>query len=504
MSRCCRVVFALSLDYKNFRQRNNMIPNIITTKEAAELMQLTEQRVRTLLKQGKIAGQQLGKQWLVDRGNLEQFLAVPQNHVNPPDKKRANKPKPHLIALSFFSGAMGLDLGLKKAGIEVMLACEFDKACRKTIAANNPDIALLGDVWNYSAEQIREAAGLSKIDEIDLIVGGPPCQAFSTAGSRQGFNDQRGGALIRYIELIEQLKPKYAVLENVRGLLSAPLSHRPHASRDDDNPLTSEEQPGGVFLLIIDRLKKAGYGISFNLYNSANYGSPQVRERVVLICHRGGEELPYLEPTHSNNSHFNLPNWNTFRNAVKGLDEVKHEYLTFPEGRLRYYRMLGPGEYWKNLSLELQKEALGKSFYSGGGKTGFFRRLAWDKPSPTLVTHPAMPATDLAHPVENRPLSIQEYKRVQEFPDEWVICGSLLDQYKQVGNAVPAGLGEAIGRLILNHMQGNPTKIYDNFSYSRYKETDHKTWITKHKLIDTQKSKPNQRKIKFDANLKLF
>ncbi|MCA0175656.1 MAG: DNA cytosine methyltransferase [Proteobacteria bacterium] len=482
-----------------------MIPDVISTKEAAELMQLTEQRVRTLLKQGKIAGQQLGKQWLVDRQNLEQFLAIPQNHVNPPDKKRNSKSKPDIVALSFFSGAMGLDLGLKKAGIEVMLACEFDKACRKTIAANNPDIALLGDVWNYSAEQIREAAGLSLDDDIDLIVGGPPCQAFSTAGSRRGFNDQRGGALIRYLELIEQLKPKYAVLENVRGLLSAPLSHRPHADRDEKNPLTEEEQAGGALLLIVQRLKQAGYGVSFNLYNSANYGSPQVRERVVLICHRGGEELPYLEPTHSDKLEFNLPQWNTFRSAVEGLESIKHEHLTFPEGRLRYYRLLGPGEYWKNLPLELQKEALGKSFYAGGGKTGFLRRLAWDKPSPTLVTHPAMPATDLAHPVENRPLSIQEYKRVQQFPDEWVICGSLVDQYKQVGNAVPAGLGEAIGKLILNHMNGKPIKVYEGFSYSRYKETDHRTWLAKHSAIGAVEKKSKKKAGKLNKNnMELF
>ncbi|GAB1386763.1 DNA (cytosine-5-)-methyltransferase [Melaminivora sp.] len=488
-------VDALKLDYKNFRMRNAMIPDVATTKEAAEMMQLSEQRVRTLLKAGTIAGQQLGKQWLVDRESLLKYLAAPENHINPIDRKNTFKKKPKFIALSFFSGAMGLDLGLEKAGIEVLSTCEFDKACRKTIVANKPDIALLGDVWNYSSEQIREAAGLSATDEIDLIVGGPPCQAFSTAGVRRGFNDQRGGALIRYLELIEELQPRYAVLENVRGLLSAPLSHRPHSERDEENPLNSDEQPGGALLLIVSRLRKAGYGVSFNLYNSANFGSPQVRERVVLICHKGGEELPYLEPTHSNNTAFGLPKWNTFRDAITGLEGIQHEHLNFPEDRLRYYRMLGPGEYWRSLPLELQKEALGKSFYSGGGKTGFLRRLAWDKPSPTLLTHPAMPATDLAHPIENRPLSIQEYKRVQQFPDDWILCGSLVDQYKQIGNAVPTGLGEAIGKLILRHANGESISEFKGFPYSRYKETDHRTWISNH-----QQSKPKEifekRKIK--------
>lgn len=378
------------------------------------------------------------------------------------DRKITSSPKSELIALSFFSGAMGLDLGLQKAGIHVRLACEFDKACRNTIIANKPEIALLGNVWDYSPNQIKEAAGLSQHHDIDLMVGGPPCQSFSTAGVRRGINDTRGSAIIRYIELIEQLRPKYAVIENVRGLLSASLENK---------------LPGGVLLLILNRLKNAGYGVSFNLYNSANYGSPQIRERIVLICHREGDELPYLEPTHSNLPNFNLPPWKTFQQAISGLEHCHHDYLTFPEKRIHFYKMLKPGQYWKNLPANLQKEALGNAFYSGGGKTGFYRRLAWDKPSPTLVTHPAMPATSLAHPTENRPLSIQEYKRIQQFPDDWVLCGSLLDQYKQIGNAVPINLGEAIGKTILNHMQGNPIKSYDNFPYSRYKKTDHISWM---------------------------
>ncbi|MDA8491810.1 DNA cytosine methyltransferase, partial [Kluyvera sp. Awk 3] len=192
-------------------------------------------------------------------------------------------------------------------------------------------------------------------------------------------------------------------------------------------------------------IKANGYSCSFELYNSANFGVPQTRERVVMMCSRDGRKIPYLEPTHSQTGSFNLPLWKTFSETVAELDGVNHTHLEFPEKRKKYYRLLGPGEYWKNLPVELQMEALGKSFFSGGGKTGFLRRLAWDRPSPTLVTHPAMPATDLAHPEELRPLSIEEYKKLQQFPDNWVIEGKLLDQYKQLGNAVPVGLGYAIG-----------------------------------------------------------
>jgi len=143
---------------------------------------------------------------------------------------------------------------------------------------------------------------------------------------------------------------------------------------------------------------------------------------------------------------------------------------------LRYYRILQEGQYWKNLPVEMQKEAMGNSFYLGGGKTGFYRRLSYSKPSPTLVTHPAMPATDLAHPVKDRPLSVEEYSCIQEFPSSWVICGSLLDQYRQIGNAVPIALGAAIGKTILAHMNGKKTQNIYGFPYSRYKFTDDISW----------------------------
>jgi DNA (cytosine-5)-methyltransferase 1 len=138
--------------------------------------------------------------------------------------------------------------------------------------------------------------------------------------------------------------------------------------------------------------------------------------------------------------------------------------------------MLKPGQNWKNLPARYQKEAMGKSYYSGGGKTGFLRRLSWNKPSPTLVTHPAMPATDLAHPKECRPLSIEEYKRIQEFPDSWVLAGPLIQQYKQVGNAVPISLGNAVGKLIFDLIKGIAIPTYPGFKYSRYNNTCDREW----------------------------
>jgi DNA (cytosine-5)-methyltransferase 1 len=241
-------------------------------------------------------------------------------------------------------------------------------------------------------------------------------------------------------------------------------------------PLSQDEQRGGALLFIIQRLKQAGYSISFNLYNSANFGTPQQRERVIIACSRVGQKLPYLTPTHSENGLYDLPQWRTLRYALKGLPG-EHHFVKFPEKRLKYYRLLKSGQNWRDLPVKLQPEALGKSYHSGGGKTGFYRRLAWDKPSPTLVTHPAMPATDLAHPEADRPLSIEEYKRIQEIPDNWIIAGSLLHQYRQVGNAVPCSLGKAIAKMLLNYINGKAPIIYPNFPYSRYHKTDDISWM---------------------------
>lgn len=446
----------------------------IIIKEAASQLQISEQRVRTLCRSGDIDARKIGNSWVINSVSLKKYgLKTAHQVAEDHPVYKVDKKKP--VALSFFSGAMGLDLGVEKAGFDIRLACEIDKYCRQTIALNKPNAALLTDINEYSAKDIRKAADLKKSDDIDLIMGGPPCQAFSTAGKRNGFNDDRGNVFLKYLELCLELEPKYFVIENVRGLLSCPMDHRPHDQRGDDFPdLGEDELKGGALNFIINRLEDSGYGYSFNLYNSANFGTPQTRERVIIICSKDGKKPPFLTPTHSVDGCHGLPKWRNLKSCISNLKE--HEHLNFPEKRLKYYRLLKPGENWKNLPDNLQKEAMGKSYYSGGGKTGFLRRLAWDKPSPTLVTHPAMPATDLAHPTEDRPISVQEYKRIQEFPDTWDLAGPIIQKYKQVGNAVPLGLGHAVGSLIMNLLNNVNIIQVDDFKYSRYKNTCDTEW----------------------------
>lgn len=458
-----------------------MKSTLIDISKASEILKITPQQVRNLCRSNKLPCEKISGSWVLYEHEIHKYYdnsscGVAENqpsYFTNQEVLSNNKP----IALSFFSGAMGLDLGLEQAGFEVLLSCEIDNACRKTIVKNKPQVALIDDINKYTANEIRNTAKLAPDDEIDLVVGGPPCQAFSTAGKRKGLDDARGNVFLKFLEVSIELAPKFIVIENVRGLLSAPLKHRPHNQRGFGSaPLVPEEEKGGVLFHVLQKLRNEGYGVSFNLYNSANFGTPQKRERVVVVCSRDGEKLPYLTPTNSENELFDLPKWRSFKDAMKGAKIDKHHHLEFPEKRLKYYRKLKAGQYWKHLPLELQKEALGKSYYSGGGKTGFLRRLSWDAPSPTLVTHPAMPATDLAHPTEDRPLSVEEYKKIQEFPESWEIEGSLIEQYRQIGNAVPGSLGSAIGRLLINYMNDFEIKVYKNFKYSRYKNTDEVKW----------------------------
>ena len=239
--------------------------------------------------------------------------------------------------LSFFSGAMGLDIGLEKAGFEVCLASEVNKDAVKTIKKNIPGLPVIDDIRDFTSNDILSISGFRSGEDIDVIVGGPPCQAFSTAGKRLGFNDERGNVFLHFIDLACQLRPKYLVIENVRGLLSAPLKHLPHIERKKNgSSLSEEEKPGGVLKKILNILNNNGYSVSFNLYNSACFGTPQVRERVILICSREKKNIPYIEPTHSQFKEYGLPGFNIFRDAVKGID--KNDYIEFPEKRKKYYK----------------------------------------------------------------------------------------------------------------------------------------------------------------------
>lgn len=373
--------------------------------------------------------------------------------------------------ISLFSGAMGLDLGLEKAGMDVKVCVEYNKWACETIRKNKDIPVIQKDINEVTSQEILDKAGLRK-EEVFLIAGGPPCQAFSTAGKRRALEDFRGNVIVKYLNIIEEIQPKFFIMENVRGLLSAKLNFVPEEFKEEYDSI--KDVKGSVLYFLKSQFEKYGYTISFALFNSANYGIPQKRERIIIFGNKGDKRIPLPSPTHSSTGLETGKAWSTIREAFKGLKEDQMHYIDFSEKQTYYLKFLKEGEYWRNLPQELQENAMGAAYHLTGGRTGFYRRLAWDEPSPTLVTSPRMPATMLAHPVELRPLSIEEYARIQQFPDDWVIEGKLTEIYKQIGNAVPVGMGYMAGKNIINFFQGNydvNSEKNNNIPYSRYKNT---------------------------------
>lgn len=362
-------------------------------------------------------------------------------------------------AISFFAGAGGLDLGMQRAGFNIRLALELEQVYCDTLEINGHHNVKLGDIMNYNAERIREEANLNNDEEIDLMFGGSPCQSFSTAGNRQAFADPRGQAMLKFTDLVNQLQPKFFLLENVRGFLSAALRHRPINQRGEDfPPLEPDEVRGSAYEHLLERF--GNYNVSVQLVNAADYGVPQKRERVFIIGTRRdlGITYEFPLPTHCEQGDNGLLRWRPFRDIYENLEVEEHHYSNYSAERLFYMRMIPRGGgNWRDLPLEHVQDAMGGAYTSGGGKVGFYRRIKLDKPSPTLLTSPIQKSTNIGHPLEDRPLSIEEYLAIQEFPEGYQVCGTISQQYTQVGNAVPVRLAEVIGNSIFNSLNLIPT-----------------------------------------------
>ena len=358
-------------------------------------------------------------------------------------------------AISFFAGAGGLDIGMHSAGFDIKLAVEIEDTYCDTLITNNHKNVKCGDIMEYTAAKVLSEAAMNSSEEIDLIFGGSPCQSFSTAGKRQAFGDSRGQAMIKFAELVNDLSPKFFVLENVKGLLSASLKHRPINQRGEGfPPLTDEEMPGSALNHLLSKLNK--YNVVTTLVNTADYGVPQKRNRVFIIGTRNDLNINYdfPAPTHNENGTDGLQPWRTFREISTKLKNVEHHYQNYSQERLRYMRLIPQGGgNWRDLPEDLVQDAMGGAYTSGGGKVGFYRRIRLDSPAPTLLTSPIQKSTNLGHPIEDRPLSVEEYLAVQEFPDGYKICGSLSQQYTQIGNAVPVRLAKVIGESIMKYLQ---------------------------------------------------
>ncbi len=397
---------------------------------------------------------------------------------------------------------MGLDLGLEATNRFRVIACvEKEKAYCDTIRANLAAKRLYSglkvfenDITDLNPLDVLDALKL-KPGEVDLVVGGPPCQSFSTAGRRGTTQDPRGTLLWQYLRFIEAIQPRFFLMENVRGLLSAALKHRPIDQRPDKGgpPLKPDEEPGSVVRLFakdLQTIRGATYHMDCFEVNAVNYGAPQIRERALFIGNRYNAEVDFTQPTHGSphapsdqktlfesQPNNKLP-WLTLGDAISNLNEDRPIVMDFSPRKKRFLSMVPPGSNWRSLPLEVQQESMGKAWHAKGGRSGWWRRLSFDLPCPTLVTMPNHASTSLCHPIETRALTLREYTRIQEFPDDWEIKGTPHKQYAQVGNAVPTRLGHVAGEVIADQFDALQKR---NFTpYDKAPETYRVVYVQSH------------------------
>ena len=337
--------------------------------------------------------------------------------------------------LSFFTGAMGLDLGLEAAGLDVRLGQELDRSAVATIEANGRKV-IPGDLRMLLADDPGLVSLMAKAclrrGEAFAVVGGPPCQPFSTAGNRQGIDDSRGMLIFDFLKAVNAIAPRFMILENVKGLLGSVGT--------TDTSLLDE---------ILTTLNTMGYQAIWGVVDASHFGAAQFRERLVIIASRDGEDIFIPAPTHFPKHQSPDHRWRTLRDVIGDLEFDPGEYARFSPKVQSILDLIPEGGNWRSLPPDIAQHAMGGAWNSGGGKVGFFRRLNYSEPSPTLVTSPIQKATMLCHPTQNRPLSVKEYARIQGFADDWVLVGSLVNRYKQLGNAVPWALGKALGQMLL-------------------------------------------------------
>lgn len=356
-------------------------------------------------------------------------------------------------AISLFAGAGGLDIGIKRAGFDVKLAVEIEPTYCQTLQTNFPSLTVKqGNVMDYSRKRIYEEAELADDEQIDLFFGGSPCQSFSTAGKRQAFEDPRGQAMLKFADLVQEVQPKVFLLENVRGLLSSALKHVPISERNE-RPLEPDEQQGSAFKHILEHF--GNYEVSVELLNAANYGVAQTRERVFIVGVRKdlNTKFSFPDATHDKSGSKGKKKWRTVGDIFNELDIQKHHHVNYSADRLKWMKMIPQGGgNWRDLrpyGEDVVRVAMGGAYESGGGKVGFFRRVDIHKPAPTLLTSPSQKSTNIGHPFEDRPLSIEEYLAIQEFPEGYYVAGTLVQQYTQIGNAVPTRLAQVLGESII-------------------------------------------------------
>lgn len=401
-----------------------MTPRTISDTNFADIMGVSKRTLETWKKCGKYTAHHDAD------GNgffyTEDLLEVPEVREmigSNWEEEMHTSPLRSYTSIELFAGAGGLALGMSKAGFQHVMLNEIDHDACQTLMQNRPQWHVIeGDIHKLKFDHYR--------DKVDLLTGGFPCQAFSYAGNKGGFEDTRGTLFFQLARAVKEVNPKVFLCENVRGLLT---------------------HDGGRTLKVIkNTIAELGYTlIEPRVLQAIKYQVPQKRERLIMVAIRN--DIAELCTFHWPQPYHRIM---TLRDAFYAgeLFETNVPYSEgqkYPEKKRRVMEMVPMGGYWRNLPIDVQKDYMGGSFALEGGKTGMARRLSLDEPSLTLTCAPAQKQTERCHPIETRPLTVREYARIQTFPDEWEFCGSLASQYKQIGNAVPVNLAYAIGRSLI-------------------------------------------------------
>lgn len=395
----------------------------LTLAETAEIIGKSKETLRRWDKEGILNAvrEPVSNYRVYRKSDVQTLLGSLFDEVTEDDVSNFVEPENEYSILELFAGAGGLAIGLEKSGLKCVALNEIDKWACQTLRNNRPNWNVLeGDIKDFDFSKFR--------NNVDVVTGGFPCQAFSYAGKKLGLNDARGTLFYEFARVVQEVNPAICIGENVRGLLS--------------------HEKGKTLQGMISILDEIGYKVApVQVLKAINFRVPQKRERLILVGIRKdiGIEFEYPKPSRKI---YNL------KDALKkgelyNCDVPKSEGSTYPEHKKEVLDLVPPKGYWRDLPLDIQKEYMGKSFYLGGGKTGMARRIGWDEPSLTLTCSPAQKQTERCHPDETRPFTVREYARIQTFPDDWKFAGSISQQYKQIGNAVPVNLAKEIGYSII-------------------------------------------------------
>jgi len=313
------------------------------------------------------------------------------------------------------AGGGGLSSGLIDAGFTPLLLNDNNRDCCNTLKKNHSDA-------NIVFGSMADIDYTKYIGRVDLLTGGVPCQSFSQAGLRKGLDDPRGDLMLKFIDILNCVKPKIFMIENVKGLIT--------------------HNGGSTIQTIIETMNQNNlYNIEYKCLDASKYNVPQKRERVFIVGVLKAHPNPFQFPEESH--------------TIKVLKDVLYNVppsagAKYSKEKIELFKRIPQGGCWIHLPEHLQQEYLGNSYHSGGGKRGILHRLSMEKPSLTLLCTPSQKQTERCHPLEERPLTIREYARIQTFHDDYEFTGSLNSQYKQIGNAVPVELAKKMGESLLS------------------------------------------------------